>query len=122
MVYDPIKKKEYDRKRNAKQKAEYLAKNPNYKPSRTSKYDEETPTQQGSGFSNLLSDYYINQPKPTPPPPPKPKYNPASIEAKKSKEHYADDDEDADLKMIRMTNTPQAYQQIKNSLAGVKFY
>ena len=120
MVYDPIKKKEYDRKRNAKQKAEYLAKNPNYKPSRTSKYDEETPTQQGSGFSNLLGDYYLNQPKPTPPPPPKPKYNPASIEAKKSKEHYADEDDDD--KVMKSIYTPQAYQQIKNSLAGVKFY
>lgn len=120
MVYDPIKKKEYDRKRNAKQKAEFLAKNPNYKPSRGSKYDDEPPTQQGSGFSNLLSDYYINQPKTPPPPPPKPKYNPNDIQAKKSKEYYADDEEED--KVMKSIYTPQAYQQIKNSLTGVKFY
>jgi len=115
MVYDPIKKKEYDRTRNARQKAEYLAKNPNYKPSRGSKYVEETPTQ--NGFSNLLDDYYINLPKPTPP---KPKYNPASIEAKKSNEYYADDEEED--KVMKSVYTPQAYQQVKNSLSGVRFY
>jgi len=111
MVYDPIKKKEYDRKRNARQKAEYLAKNPNYKPSRSSKYDDEPIQQQDSGFNGLLKSYYDNQPIK------KPKYNPNDIQAKKSKEYYADEDEDAQL-----NGTPQAYQQVKNSLANVKFY
>lgn len=105
MVYDPIAKKEYDRRRNAKLKAEYLAKNPNYKPSRTSKYADEPPIQQGSGFNSLLKDYYENQPRP---PPPKPKYKPNGIEAKKSKEYYADEDEDNDK-----ITTPQ----IKNTFA-----
>lgn len=118
MVYDPIAKKEYDRKRNARLKAEYLAKNPNYKPSRSSKYaDEPPPQQQGLGFNGLLKNYYDNQPKP---PPPKPKYNPNGLEAKKRPDAY--DDEDEQLEFMRLNGNPQAYQQVKNSLANVKFY
>lgn len=118
MVYDPIKKKEYDRKRNARQKAEFLAKNPNYKPSRSSKYEDEPPIQQqGLGFNGLLKNYYDNQPKP---PPPKPKYNPNGLEAKKRPDAYYDEDEQ--LEFMRLNGNPQAYQQIKNTLANVKFY
>jgi hypothetical protein len=117
MVYDPIAKKEYDRKRNARLKAEYLAKNPNYKPTRSSKYDDEPIQQQGSGFNGLLKSYYDNQPTP---PPPKPKFNPNGIEAKKHKEYYADDEEND--RVMKSIYTPQAHQQIINGLANVKFY
>lgn len=118
MVYDPIKKREYDKKRNAKLKAEYLAKNPNYKSTRTSKYDyEDKNIQQGTGFNEILNDYYK---KPTQPLPiKKPVYNPNGIEAKKSAEHYEDEEDD---KFLRLNYTPQAYQQIRNGLANIRFY
>ena len=40
MTYDPIAKKAYDKERNAKIKAEYLANNPNYKPTRTAQKEQ----------------------------------------------------------------------------------
>ena len=64
MVYDPIKKREYDRIRNARLKAEYLEKNPDYKPTRKSKYVIQNdnkyglPTTQswiGGDFNNIYS-------------------------------------------------------------------
>ena len=62
MVYDPIKKREYDRIRNAQLKAEYLAKNPNYNPKKKSKYEDTPPITQSSSFNSFIDLY-------TPPPP-----------------------------------------------------
>lgn len=85
MVYDPIKKREYDRIRNAQQKAEYLTKNPNYKSSRKSKYEDIQPITQSPSFnfSNLFP----------PPPPPKPKFNPNGLEARKRDDAYENENE-----------------------------
>lgn len=101
MVYDPVLKKEYDRLRNLKLKEEYMKNNPNYKPVRSQQKDKRDAIKNGisvktnpapidSGFGNILSDYYANQPKP---PAPKPKWNPKGIEAPKSRDYYSEDDE-----------------------------
>jgi len=86
MSYDPIKKREYDRIRNARLKAEYLAKNPNYKSSRKSKYEDTQPITNSPSF-NFSSLF----PPPPPPPPPKPKFNPNGLEARKRDDAYEDD-------------------------------
>lgn len=99
MTYDPIAKKAYDKERNAKIKAEYLANNPNYKPTRTAQKEQSEerkrkyldsqrnpPHQQPLFFQTLESQ--ITQP---PPPKPKETYNPNSIMRKKEDYEYADD-------------------------------
>lgn len=65
MVYDPIKKKEYDRIRNAKLKAEFLSKNPNYKSSRKSKYfnENETTSLLGNGLFTGFNGYTSQNPE-----------------------------------------------------------
>lgn len=99
MVFDPEARKAYDKNRYAKLKSEYMAKNPNYKPAREKQKEQRESikingrqTQQVTGgFGSLVSVYdVVPQPQPKQP---KPKYNPNSIEAKKSSEHYADDDD-----------------------------
>ena len=60
MPYDPIAKKEYDRKRNAKQKAEYLEKNPDY---RNKKPDDVGDKINFGGFDVVLKDYHEKKPK-----------------------------------------------------------
>ena len=87
MVYDPIKKREYDRIRNAQLKAEYLAKNPNYNPKKKSKYEDTPPITQSSSFNSFIDLY-----TPPPPLPQKPKYNPNGLEAKKREDAYSDEE------------------------------
>jgi hypothetical protein len=94
MVFDPEARKAYDKNRYAKLKSEYMAKNPNYKSAReqqkekreTVKLNGRQTQQLTGGFGSLMPVY--EQPKQ-----PKPRYNPNSIEAKKSSEHYAEDED-----------------------------
>jgi hypothetical protein len=113
MVYDPIAKKAYDKERNAKIKNEYLASNPNYKPTRQQQKERneerkikylnnqqnttQQPHQQPLFFQTLAQQ--ITKPKP--------KYNPNSIEAKKSKDFYADDDDDESINTSTFINIPK---------------
>ena len=63
MVYDPIAKKEYDRKRNARLKEEFLAKNPEYG-SKKKKPDDYPVKIDNGGFNIALKNYYETKPKP----------------------------------------------------------
>lgn len=61
MVYDPIAKKEYDRKRNARQKEEFLKKNPEY--GKKKKNTDENPVKiETGGFDIALKNYYETKP------------------------------------------------------------
>jgi len=128
MPLDPIAKKAYDKERYAKMKQEFLANNPNYIPARKQQENNRTkiknkyldnqqqnnqPTLTGGGLGDVLKEHYDNLPKP---PPPKPVYNPNGLEAKKRPDAYADD-----LEHIRLNDTPQKYNQIKNQLEEVNF-
>ena len=59
MPYDPIAKKEYDRKRNAKQKAEYLENNPDY---RNKKPDDVGDKINFGGFNFVLKEFHDTKP------------------------------------------------------------
>ena len=95
MTYDPIAKKAYDKERNAKIKAEYLANNPNYKPTRTAQKEQSEErkrkyldTQPGG----TKSPPYLPTASGFAPPAPKPKekYNNNSIMRKKNDDEYDD--------------------------------
>jgi hypothetical protein len=120
MVYDPIAKKAYDKERNAKIKNEYLASNPNYKPTRQQQKERneerkikylnnqqnttQQPHQQPLFFQTLAQQTTQPTQQITKP---KPKYNPNSIEAKKSKDFYADDDDDESINTSTFINIPK---------------
>lgn len=63
MPYDPIAKKEYDRKRNAKLKAEYLEKNPDYRNHKISKYEDDGGVKINSGgFDMVIKEFHETKP------------------------------------------------------------
>lgn len=94
MVFDPEARKAYDKNRYAKLKSEYMAKNPNYKPAREQQKEKrETIKLNGRQTQQITGGFGSLMPEQPQPKQPKPRYNPNSIEAKKSSEHYADDED-----------------------------
>lgn len=73
MVFDPEARKIYDRNRYAKLKADYIAKNPNYKPAReqqkekreATKMNDRQTQQVTGGFGSLMSVYDVPQQRPS---------------------------------------------------------
>jgi hypothetical protein len=117
MVYDPIKKREYDRIRNARLKAEYLEKNPNYKPTRKSKYDIEPIKQSfgiGGGFHNENQVYniYAKQKQQV-------KYNNGlEKDSKKKISLNLDDEDDADYDYYDEPNILRKTKYVNHAVIG----